>query len=51
MFELSVRNLDQFTRLPSGIRVCYRVDGQPGQPAVLLIGGLGEDLTMCPSAS
>ncbi|MGW6724653.1 alpha/beta fold hydrolase [Nocardia sp. NPDC055029] len=46
MSELSVRSPDQFTRLPSGIRVCYRVDGQLGQPAVLLIGGLGEDLTM-----
>ncbi|MFF2086146.1 alpha/beta fold hydrolase [Nocardia sp. NPDC058176] len=45
MSELSARSHDQFTRLPSGVRVCYRVDGRPGQPAVLLIGGLGEDLT------
>ncbi|MFD5178027.1 alpha/beta fold hydrolase [Nocardia sp. NPDC058379] len=46
MSERSEVRTDQFTRLPNGIRVCYRVDGRPGQPAVLLIGGLGEDLTM-----
>ncbi|MEV0339184.1 alpha/beta hydrolase [Nocardia sp. NPDC050713] len=46
MSDQSEVSTDQFTRLPSGIRVCYRVDGQPGQPAVLLLGGLGEDLTM-----
>ncbi|GEM30996.1 alpha/beta hydrolase [Nocardia neocaledoniensis NBRC 108232] len=46
MSEPTAPAQDQFTRLPSGIRVCYRVDGRPGRPAILLIGGLGEDLTM-----
>ncbi|MEV0062020.1 alpha/beta hydrolase [Nocardia sp. NPDC050718] len=46
MSERPEASTDQFTLLPNGIRVCYRVDGRPGRPAVLLIGGLGEDLTM-----
>ncbi|MFE5483834.1 alpha/beta fold hydrolase [Streptomyces sp. NPDC056527] len=36
---------DRFIRLPNGTRVCYRLDGEAGAPPVLLLGGLGEDLT------
>ncbi|MFE3024677.1 alpha/beta fold hydrolase [Nocardia tengchongensis] len=36
---------DRFVRLPNGFRICYRLDGRPGDPPVLLLGGLGEDLT------
>lgn len=36
---------DQFVELGNGIRICYRVDGDPDDPALLLIGGLAEDLT------
>ena len=36
---------DQFTLLPTGIRACYRLEGDHTAPPVLLIGGLGEDLT------
>lgn len=38
-------DLDRFADLPSGIRICYRVDGDPAAPAVLLVGGLAEDIT------
>ncbi|MFE6854544.1 alpha/beta fold hydrolase [Streptomyces sp. NPDC057674] len=37
---------DRFTRLPNGTRVCYRLDGETGGAPVLLIGGLGEDLSV-----
>lgn len=36
---------DRFVTLPGGTRICYRVDGPHGAPPVLLIAGLGEDLT------
>ncbi|MCF2129492.1 alpha/beta hydrolase [Strepomyces sp. STD 3.1] len=36
---------DRFLRLPNGARVCYRLDGEAGAPPVLLLGGLGEDLS------
>ncbi|MFI1717671.1 alpha/beta fold hydrolase [Streptomyces litmocidini] len=36
---------DQFVELPSGTRICYRVDGPPDGPAVLLVSGLAEDIT------
>jgi len=36
---------DQFVTLPSGIRICYRDVGNEADPAVLLIPGMGEDLT------
>jgi pimeloyl-ACP methyl ester carboxylesterase len=35
---------DQFCDLPSRIRLCYRVHGVDGAPAVLLIAGLGLQL-------
>ncbi|KFZ77149.1 alpha/beta hydrolase [Amycolatopsis sp. MJM2582] len=37
---------DRFVTLPGGTRVCYRIDGMSGGSRVLLIAGLGEDLTM-----
>ncbi|NMO03506.1 alpha/beta fold hydrolase [Gordonia sp. TBRC 11910] len=36
---------DEFATLRSGVRVCYRVDGAPDAPPILLIAGLAEDLT------
>lgn len=36
---------DRFATLASGIRVCFRDTGDRSDPALMLIGGLGEDLT------
>ncbi|MEV0337246.1 alpha/beta fold hydrolase [Nocardia sp. NPDC050717] len=36
---------DRFALLPCGTRLCYRLDGAPDAPPVLLIAGLAEDLT------
>jgi pimeloyl-ACP methyl ester carboxylesterase len=36
---------DQFVQLPSGIRICFRDHGSSTDPAILLVAGLGEDLT------
>lgn len=36
---------DRFADLAHGTRICYRVDGAPDAPALLLIAGLAEDLT------
>ncbi|MEV7621198.1 alpha/beta fold hydrolase [Microbacterium sp. NPDC089321] len=36
---------DRFAILPSGIRICYRDAGKRGAPVILLIPGMGEDLT------
>lgn len=36
---------DQFAALPSGTTVCYRDHGDPAAPAILLVAGMGEDLT------
>ncbi|RAV00112.1 alpha/beta fold hydrolase [Mycolicibacter senuensis] len=38
-------DLDQFATLPSGMTICYRDSGNQTDPAILLIAGLGEDLT------
>lgn len=45
MPELDVPGLDQLARLPHGTTACYRDVGRPTDPAVLLVAGLGEDLT------
>ncbi|SEB68100.1 alpha/beta fold hydrolase [Rhodococcus koreensis] len=37
---------DRLVTLAGGTRVCYRIDGDPDDPPVLLLAGLGEDLTM-----
>jgi len=39
---------DQFADLPAGPRICYRVDGPPDGVPLLLIAGLGIDLTSWP---
>ncbi len=36
---------DQHVQLLSGVRICYRSYGQASDPAILLVSGLGEDLT------
>lgn len=41
-------DVDRFAPLPDGRRTCYRVDdpsGEPDTPTVVLVAGLGEDLT------
>ncbi|MFG2333407.1 alpha/beta fold hydrolase [Streptomyces sp. NPDC048604] len=45
MTEAATASHDRFIRLPNGARVCYRLDGEAGAPPVLLLGGLGEDLS------
>ncbi|WP_458318188.1 alpha/beta fold hydrolase [Mycolicibacterium brisbanense] len=42
---MSESTSDRFVTLPGGTRVCFRIDGPEGAPPVLLIAGLGEDLT------
>jgi pimeloyl-ACP methyl ester carboxylesterase len=39
---------DQFADLPAGPRICYRVEGPADGPPLLLIAGLGIDLTSWP---
>jgi pimeloyl-ACP methyl ester carboxylesterase len=36
---------DHFVELRSGTRICFRDHGDPAHPAILLVAGLGEDLT------
>ena len=36
---------DRLVTLAGGTRVCYRIDGDPADPPVLLLAGLAEDLT------
>ncbi|MFF9156722.1 alpha/beta fold hydrolase [Streptomyces sp. NPDC014846] len=36
---------DRYAALPSGMRICFRDFGDKAHPAVLLIAGMGEDLT------
>lgn len=43
--DLPGADQEQFVELPHGTHICYRVDGDPDAPAVLLIGGLAEDIT------
>ncbi|MEJ6555057.1 alpha/beta hydrolase [Microbacterium esteraromaticum] len=45
MPRIAQTNADQFVTLPSGIRICFREAGKKGDPVVLLIPGMGEDLT------
>ncbi|MGM1074676.1 alpha/beta fold hydrolase [Streptomyces sp. H28] len=40
-----VESADQYATLPSGMTVCFRDHGGKDDPAMLLIAGLGEDLT------
>ncbi|MFE9044709.1 alpha/beta fold hydrolase [Streptomyces sp. NPDC012421] len=41
----AVESADQYATLPSGMRLCFRDHGDKDDPAMLLIAGLGEDLT------
>lgn len=45
MSEPGPSDLDRFASLSSGTTICYRDHGDPGAPVVLLVAGLGEDLT------
>ncbi|WP_440708699.1 alpha/beta fold hydrolase [Herbiconiux sp. YIM B11900] len=45
---MSVEGGDLFAEAGHGIRICYRSDGPTDAPAVLLIAGLGLDLTSWP---
>jgi pimeloyl-ACP methyl ester carboxylesterase len=42
---MSDNGFDQYATLPSGTRICFRDSGDEADPAILLIAGLGEDLT------
>ncbi|MFF6772829.1 alpha/beta fold hydrolase [Streptomyces sp. NPDC012637] len=41
----AVESADQYATLPSGMTICFRDHGDKDAPAMLLIAGLGEDLT------
>ncbi|GAB3302621.1 alpha/beta fold hydrolase [Epidermidibacterium keratini] len=41
---------DQFATVPSGTVICFREHGDPEDPALLLLAGLGEDLTFWPDS-
>jgi pimeloyl-ACP methyl ester carboxylesterase len=45
MSDLIAANMDQFATLPSGMRICFRDSGDKSDPVILLVAGLGEDLT------
>ncbi|PSR66898.1 alpha/beta hydrolase [Nocardia sp. MDA0666] len=42
---MSEGDVDQYAELPSGVRICFRDHGDKTDRAILLIAGLGEDLT------
>ena len=39
---------DRVAELPTGIRICYRVDGPDDGEPLMLVAGLGLDLTSWP---
>lgn len=45
---LGAEAADQFADLPNGIRLCYRIDGPADGEPLLLLAGLGLDLTFWP---
>ena len=45
---MTTQDDDRFAGLPSGIRLCYRVEGPEDGEPLLLIAGLGIDLTSWP---
>ncbi|MFK0251703.1 alpha/beta fold hydrolase [Amycolatopsis azurea] len=47
---MSEANADQYAALPSGTTICFRDHGDQAGPAILLIAGLGEDLTFWPGS-
>ncbi|MFI8975068.1 alpha/beta fold hydrolase [Nocardia asteroides] len=40
-----ISDVDRFVPLPSGTTICFRDSGDEANPAILLVAGLGEDLT------
>lgn len=46
---LQLDSADQFCKLPNGIELCYRIDGEEGEP-LLLVGGIGFDLVGWPDS-
>jgi pimeloyl-ACP methyl ester carboxylesterase len=42
---MSEQAVDQFAEVASGMRICFRDHGSAGDPAMLLVAGLGEDQT------
>lgn len=50
MSDTSAADLDRFAELPSGIRMCFRDAGDRADPVILLVAGLGEDLTFWTSS-
>lgn len=45
MSDITAIGADQFAHLPSGTTICFRDAGDKADPVILLIAGLGEDLT------
>ncbi|MFI2563462.1 alpha/beta fold hydrolase [Paenarthrobacter sp. NPDC018779] len=45
MSEFAAADLDRFAVVPSGVTICFRDAGSKADPVILLIAGLGEDLT------
>ncbi|MEV8147441.1 alpha/beta hydrolase [Arthrobacter sp. NPDC080073] len=45
MSDLSEAQVDRFVTLPCGMKICFRDAGEKSDPVILLIAGLGEDLT------
>lgn len=43
--QMSDENVDRYAPLPSGLTICFRDFGDAANPPILLVGGLGEDLT------
>ncbi|HET9075122.1 MAG TPA: alpha/beta hydrolase [Solirubrobacteraceae bacterium] len=41
-------DLDQFADTPAGLRICFRTEGDPDAPAILLLAGLGQQLISWP---
>ncbi|WP_299565095.1 cytochrome P450 [uncultured Mycolicibacterium sp.] len=41
---------DRFAELPHGVRLCYRIDGDPDGPPLVLVAGLSLDLESWPPA-
>lgn len=45
MSDSAAASVDRFVTLPSGMRICFREAGDTDAPVILLLAGLGEDLT------
>ena len=50
MSDRAAERGDQYASLPSGTTICFREYGDDAGPALLLIAGLGEDLTFWPDS-